>query len=416
VLSGAYPAFVLSAYRPVTVLKGQLKNSAKGLWLRRSLITLQFVASVVLLVGTFAVYRQLQFMRKGNLGVNIHQTLVVKAPQVEGNGSTLGKMQVFKTEVQGIGRIESVTSSTEVPGKEVGQARDNIYRVGESPSSATTYNIYGIDDQFIPTYGISLAAGRNFSRAYRTDSGAVVLNEEAARQLGFASPAASVGQKISHPERGPLEVIGVVRNFHQRGFREAHNPTLFLLQRGSTGFISLRIGANGLAAEAMDGTIGKIKKEYEQAFPGNPFDYFFLDDYYNQQYKADQQFGTVFSFFAALAIIIACLGLSGLISLTTLQRTKEIGVRKVLGASLSEILLLLSRDFLRLVLWANLIAWPIAWYLTGKWLENYVFRITVSPWLFVLPALLVGVVALLTVCVQTLKAARANPVDSLKYE
>ena len=240
------------------------------------------------------------------------------------------------------------------------------------------------------------------------------MNEQAAKLMGFANPQAAIGQPMVWKERPDSEgfkIIGVVKNFHHLGLKSRYDPILLTLDHEFDAFYSCKVKARDISK-----TIAQLKQTYESFFPGNPFDYFFLDEFFNQQYQADQQFGQVFGLFAGLAILVACLGLLGLSSFATTQRTKEIGVRKVLGASVSNLLLLLSKDFIKLVLLANLVAWPLTYWGIGQWLDNYAFRIDVSWWLFVLPGLLVLLIALLTVSYQTIKTARANPVKTLRYE
>jgi putative ABC transport system permease protein len=232
--------------------------------------------------------------------------------------------------------------------------------------------------------------------------------------LGFADAPSAIGQPMVweyRPDGEGFFILGVVKNFHQQGLQHAHAPIIFTLDHTQDAYFSCQI-----RSENIPETLERIAQTYQRMFPGNPFSYFFLDEYFNRQYAADQHFGQVIILFAALAILVACLGLFGLVSFTASQRTKEIGVRKVLGASVRDILVLLNTDFLKPIVLANLIAWPLTWWGMHQWLQNYAFRTSISVWLFVLPSLLVLLIALLTISLQTLKAARANPVDSLRNE
>jgi putative ABC transport system permease protein len=267
-----------------------------------------------------------------------------------------------------------------------------------------------IDYDFIPAYEMEIVAGRNFSEQFQTDKQAVILTETAAKALGFSSPQEAINGIIL-VRKQEKTVVGVVKDYHQRSLRNGHEPIVFIGDLSSASYFSLKVGAVNLPE-----TIEAVKADYENRFPGNPFEYFFLDEYFNRQYQADQQFGQTFGFFAGLAIFVACLGLFGLASFATSQRIKEIGVRKVLGASVPDILLLLSKDFILLVLLAFALAVPVAWYSMHQWLQNYAFQTDLKWWIFVLPGVLIMLIAWLTVSYQSLKAALMNPVKSLRNE
>jgi putative ABC transport system permease protein len=258
-------------------------------------------------------------------------------------------------------------------------------------------------------YQLQLLAGRPFSDKLASDSAAILLNEAALKVLGFRSPDAAVGQKVQYESE--REIIGVVKDFNHYSLEQAVVPIILEFHRTNPKFYSLKVVPSRLKE-----TLASIQRTYANLFPNSPFEYYFLDEAFDQQYKADQQFGRLFGLFSGLAIFIACLGLFGLSLFTTTQRTKEIGVRKVLGATVPNILLLLSKDFIKLVLVANVVAWPLTYWGVHKWLENYAFRIEIDSWLFLFPALLVLLIALVTVSFQTIKAARRNPVKALRYE
>ncbi len=259
-------------------------------------------------------------------------------------------------------------------------------------------------------YGMKVLSGRKFSKQFGTDPKAVIFNKMAMQQLGFDQPEKAIGKEIEFWGK-TYRLIGVIDNYHQQSLREAYEPLVFRLIPDVRGYFSVKTGTAQLSE-----TIGTLQQGWNKFFPGNPFEYFFLDEHFDAQYRADQRFGKVFGLFTGLAILVACLGLFGLASFTTVQRTKEIGVRKVLGASVGQILNLLYKDFALLVVLAFLFATPLAWYATHRWLQGYAFRITPQWWLFAVPFLLVMGIALLTVSYQTLKAALSNPVKALRTE
>jgi putative ABC transport system permease protein len=408
VASAFYPAVMLSSFKPVRVLKGSKLGSSRDIWLRKSLVVLQFAASVALIIGTMVVYRQLQFMRGQDLGVNVDQMLIIRAPKIR--DSTYATSQfTFKTEMLRHPGVQSASFSNCIPGEEITDTAGNVRRKGDKGKEGN-YALVWIDYDFIPAYDLQLVAGRNFSEQFGTDKQAVILNETAARTIGFSTPEEAINQVVIVYNQEKT-VVGVVKDYHHRSLQNRHEPTVFIGDLSRSVYFSLKVNTANLPQ-----TIAAAKADYENRFPGNPFEYFFLDEYFNRQYQADNQFGQAFAYFAAIAIFVACLGLFGLASFTTSQRTKEIGVRKVLGASVSDILLLLSKDFMSLVFLSFIIAVPIAWYTMNQWLQNYAFRTSLAWWLFVVPGCLVLLIALLTVSLQTWKAALANPVESLRNE
>jgi putative ABC transport system permease protein len=410
-LSGLYPAFVLSSFQPIAVLKGRLSKTTHGAFLRQSLVVGQFAASVALMVGTFCVFRQINYMQGQELGVQINQTLVLRGPNVT-DSTYSDKLNSFKNELLRYPGIKKVAASTEVPGQKVGWNAGGIKLVGSGPGEANQYRVIGIDYDFLDSYGLKVIAGRNFSKELSTDPKAVLMNEAAAKLMGFAKPEDALNKQIDF--WGEIyTIVGVVANHHQESLREDYDVHIFRLIPDSQNYYSLKLEAG---SENLNQLINTAHTRWGQFFPGNPFEYFFLDEHFDKQYKSDKQFGQVFGVFAVLAIFVACLGLFGLASFVTTQRTKEIGIRKVLGASISSILMLLSKDFVKLVLIAFLIASPITYYLLKQWLENYAFQASISPWMFILPGLLILLIALLTVSTQTVKAATDNPVKSLRSE
>jgi putative ABC transport system permease protein len=414
ILSGFYPAFVLSSYRPVTVLKGKYRTSQKGIALRKGLVIFQFAATVVLIVGSFMVYRQIRFMSEKELGLDMDQILVVQAPRLTSFDSTfITRIESFKDILKAIPSVKGATTSNNVPGQELN--RDfKVRRTGTAEDTYFTVRSFGVNYDFTEVYGIKLLAGRNFSPAdHNPDWNKLhnlLINETATKLLGFSSPEDAIGKTIQVYDK-QWDVVGVIGDFHQKSLRNPIEPTLLLPLYGTWNPISIKVAANDLPR-----TLASIRSQYEAFFPGNIFDYFFMNERFNRQYKDDQLFGKVFGLFAGFAIFVACLGLFGLSLVTTAQRTKEIGVRKVLGASAGHIVTLLSKDFLKLVLVANLIAWPLAWYAIHTWLEGFAYRIDLDVWVFVLAGILALLVALLTISYQSVKAALSNPVNSLRSE
>jgi putative ABC transport system permease protein len=408
-LSGAYPALVLSGYHPITVLKGLFKNSARGLVLRKSLIVGQFAISVILIAGTILVYQQVQYMRRQQLGVNINQTLVINGARSPQDSVYKDVFQPFKTDLLQQASIKNMTSSSSVMGQEI-YWTNGVNRVGETTNNNVTMYIMGIDYDFLPAYDLQLTAGRNFSKEYRTDNKAILVNEKAANLLGFKDAKDALGGKIRRG-RDTLNIVGVVSDYHHQGLQKAINPMLILLTPDIRSFYSVKMTTANPAQ-----TIAAIKKTWDRYFPNDPFTYFFLDESFNEQYKADARFGNVFGMFAFLAILIACFGLLGLSAYNVLQRTKEIGIRKVLGATVQQLIFLLSKEFLYLVLVALVIAIPLTWWVMYNWLQDFAYRISIQWWVFGLAGIMAIAIALLTVGLQALKAALNNPVKSLRSE
>ncbi len=408
--AGMYPAFVLSGFRPIEVLKGKMISTTQGALLRKSLVVFQFAASLFLLIGTVIVYQQIQFMRKQSLGINIEQTLVVEPPIAKNDSIYLQQMTAFKQQLQSQTSIKNITVSTSIPGEAVNWNAGGIKLVGTDESTQKQYRVIGVDYDFMNAYGMKLIAGRIFSKDFGTDASAVIFNRKGVEQLGFNKPEEAVGKRIDFWGE-QYTIAGVTENFHQQSLREAYEPLIFRMIPNVQGYLSMKVNA-GKAKES----INFVKAQWSTFFPGSTFDYFFLDDHFNDQYNADQRFGQVFGLFTGLAILVACMGLFGLASFTTLQRTKEIGIRKVLGASVAGILNLLYREFAFLLVIAFLLATPIAWLTTASWLKGYAFRTDLHWLYFILPFLLIIAIAIITVSFQTIKAAVANPVKSLRTE
>ena len=408
-LSGLYPAFVLSGFKPVIVLKGAFKNTSSGLLLRKSLIVTQFIISVVLIAGTIIVYQQVRYMRNQSIGANINQTIVLKGSQTLSDSLYQNTYQPFKSAVLQQPPVKSIASSTSVMGDEI-YWTNGSKRPGADQSAVTLYNL-GIDYDFIPSYDIKMAAGRNFSQQFGTDKKAAILNENAVKLLGFKDAADAVNQTILRGGSDTLTIIGVTSNFHQLGLQKSIDPMIILLRPNLGRFYSLKIAKGN-----VQNTIASLRKVWNNYFPKDPFDYFFLDESFGQQYKADILFENVFGIFAFLAILLACFGLLGLSAYNVLQRTKEIGIRKTLGASVQSILILLSKDFLKLILISFLLSIPLGWYIMSQWLMDYAYRISIGWWVFAFAGATALAIAIFTICLQVLKVVTMNPVKSLRTE
>ena len=409
-LSGLYPAFVLSGFKPIEVLKGNMGSTKQSGLLRKSLVVFQFAASLFLLIGTVTVYQQIQYMRRQSLGININEILVVNEPVVGIDSTYRQKMTAFKNELSQNTSIKDITVSTSIAGEPVGWNAGGIKLVGTDENTQKQYRVIGVDYDYIKTYGLKLLAGRAFSKSFGSDDSTVIFNRKAIEQLGFNKPEEALNKRIDF-WGGKYTIVGVTENFHQQSLQDAYEPLILRLIPDVKGYLSVK--TNGADAAK---TINVVKAAWNQFFPGNTFDYFFLDQHFNDQYKADQRFGQVFGLFTGLAILVACMGLFGLASFTTIQRTKEIGIRKVLGASVFNILKLLYREFALLLLIAFVISIPLAWIAISNWLQGYAFRINIHWPFFVLPFLIIAAIALITVSFQSIKAALANPVKSLRSE
>lgn len=403
-LSGLYPAVVLARFNPVTVLKGAFSTSGNGLLLRKALVIFQFTVSISMIVGTLVVYQQLQYMRHTQLGFNQEQVIVLplKSPAVQRSA------EVLKETLRRNAAVEQVSLTSGSVGGDMNDKTtfDFYHANGKEQPVSTEY--FSVDHDFLDVLQIGLKEGRNFSANLGSDStGAVLVNEAMLKRLGWKDRTAGL---VEFNEKR-IPIAGVIRDFHLRSLRSQIEPLVLVLHKDRGDKLLIRIKPQNIAA-----ALAYVEDTYKTINPNQPFEYTFLDQTFADQYRADERKGNLFLSFSGMAIFIACLGLFGLVTFTAEQRTKEIGVRKVLGASVSSIVTLLVQDFLKLVVIALLIASPLAWWAMNRWLEDFAYRISISGWVFGLAGLVAVGIALLTVSFQSVRAALANPIKSLRSE
>jgi putative ABC transport system permease protein len=407
-LAGIYPAWFLSGFKAIAVLKGKFNPSGQGISLRKALVVFQFTVSIVLIAGTIIVYSQLTYLNRHDLGFRKDQMVII---DFEGDNQVEQHIETIKTAIDRDPGVTSVASSRAVPGEFLPNGTTHI-QTPDGNMGTRDPLIYEIDFDFIPTYHIPLIAGRNYSRTFQTDSAqSIVINETAARLYGYQHPADAVGKKFDQWGRKGT-IIGVVKDFNFRSLHQAVEPlTLRYGYPGSLNRISVAVKADNVPA-----TIARLKSTWNKLAPQRPFLYHFLDQSFNQQYQADQNFGQLFTFFSCLAIFIACLGLFGLSTFMAQQRVKEIGIRKTLGSSQTNIVMLLSKDFIKLILVAIVISVPLCSWVMNDWLQGFAYRIHIGPVVFIESGLIALAIALATMTWQSLKAAMGSPIRALRND
>jgi putative ABC transport system permease protein len=407
ILSGFYPAIILSSFRPVLVLKGKVIGSSRGSLLRQSLVVFQFIASVVLISGSLIVYQQLNFMRNKDLGVKLGETLVLNGPGIT-DSLYESKYESFKTEVLRIAGVGGISASSSIPGEE-NYWTTAIRRISGGPEGRNVVTNVALDHEHVPQYGIKVVAGRNFDKQYPGDNKRVMINESLSAQLGYKEPRQSIGDLVAIGN-DTLEIVGVLADYHQMSLKAQVIPVVFRLMPAAA-FYSIKLNT-----ENYRDVVEAIEKPWKAFFPGNPIDYFFLDQFFNRQYARDERFGQVFTIFTMLAIFVASLGLLGLASFLATQRTREIGIRKVLGSSVSGIILLLTKGFIQPVLIAIVAAIPLGWWIMDRWLQTFPYRTSIGGWTFLVAGVLVVFIAFISVASQALKAAVTKPAETLRHE
>ncbi|MEM1135396.1 MAG: FtsX-like permease family protein, partial [Bacteroidota bacterium] len=413
-LSGLYPAFVLASFKPVSVLKSLKVTNKRGLSLRKGLIAFQFLIAVLLISGTYLVYQQITFMKQKDLGFDMEKILVINGPRVvletiKKEGSTLSaKYKPFINQIVGHHTISAISATSHIPGRD-NPFSVNFRKLEQFSEEVKTGNAAFVDTSFIKTFGMEFLAKGIIPQKIKHYEW-LIINEKTLKILEYKSPQEALYQKLI-VFGDTLEIVGVVNNIHWNSLKEDVSPMLYALDNEYGAYFSIKMDLSDIPA-----TIAHIESVYKKAFPTDPFHYFFLDETFNKQYQADLQFGNLFSVFSILAIFIACLGLFALVSFSATLRMKEIGIRKVLGASISNLMILLSSEYLVLLLISIIVAIPVI-IIGGKgWLENYAYKIEMGFDLFLIPALALLLISLVTVSYRTYVSAKVNPVNALRKE
>lgn len=413
-LSGYYPALALLNRKPITLLKGKFSNSKTGERTRKVLVVVQYTASMILLCGTLIVFAQLSFMRSQSLGVKTDQTLVIKFPgQTEEMNA---KLEAMKKAIARLPLVYKVTFSGAVPGEEVATFLSNR-RTNDALKQNRLYEMLCCDADYVDAYGLQLIAGRTFSEDFGDDKNKLVINETSVRLLGFASNDEAIGEQVTVEcvDDGPMQIIGVVQDYHQQSLNKSYTP-IMLIHKDKITWLPQRYISVVMKSGDPKELVGQVEELWHRYFADSSYDYFFLDQFFNHQYRQDEAFGVLIGAFTGLAIFISCLGLWVLVMFSCTTRTKEMGIRKVLGASRGNLFLQLGRNFFLLILVAVVIALPVAWFSMDTWLSHYAFRTDMKAWFFIVPVILMLLISFITVTGQTVKIIFSKPAKSLRYE
>ena len=414
-LSSFYPVLVLAGWKPISALKGRVISQNLRFNLRKGLVLFQLTATILMIAGVLTIRRQITFMKSQHLGFDTERLVVLKAASYLNEGTEQayeGRSVSFKNSLLKHPQVVNVTESGFIPGQEIVWRQGMVRRVGSEPSAANTYHVFAVDERFFETYDMEVVAGQVFSQAF-IPSDAIVINEAAAHHLGFTKGSDAIGEEIYVEIDGHSKgrISGVIKNYHHLSLSNNFQPQIFFYRAATWSYFTVKVAGQNLPEE-----INVIEEEFAKAFPDNPFGYFFMDQFFDAQYQADQRFGKIFGLFSFLAIFISGMGLFGLSSYTIMQRTKEIAVHKVLGASIAQIIKLLSKDLLKLVLLAGVLTLPITYIAANNWLAGYAFHIELTWWLLVTPIALALLLTSATIGIQTVTAARASSSKSLRYE
>lgn len=412
-LSGYYPAVILLNCKPLTLLKGKFINSRSGERTRKVLVVVQYAASMILLCGTLIVFAQLNFMRNQSLGVKTDQILVIKFPGKVEDMNT--RLEAMKKAIARLPLVHKVTFSGAVPGDEVATFLSNR-RLNDALKQNRLYEMLPCDPDYIEAYGLQVVAGRGFSEDYGADIDKLVINETSARNLGFANNEEAIGERVAvECTDTPMQIIGVVKNYHQQALNKNYTP-IMLIHKDQIGWLPQRYISVVIKSGDPRELVGQIEGIWKQYFADSSYDYFFLDQYFDHQYRQDEVFGIMIGCFTGLAIFISCLGLWVLVMFSCSTRTKEMGIRKILGATRMNLLYQLGKEFITLILIAVVIALPVAGFSMNNWLNHYAFRTGLEWWFFALPVVLMLFISFATVTFQTMKVILSKPARSLRYE
>ncbi|MGD9345300.1 MAG: ABC transporter permease [Candidatus Aminicenantes bacterium] len=405
VLAGLYPAFYLTRFEPAQVIKGSLLAGRNKSDFRRNMVIVQFSISILLIIGLFTVYKQMTYIQSRSLGFEKENVIIlpVRSQQIARN------YESFRNELVKNPQILSLSASSEVPADS--HYSNSYYQRLDMDDPVSVY-LFFTDYDYLETYRMEILAGRAFSKEFSSDTaGTLILNESAVKRFGW-TPEEAVGKKLDGPySEGPAQVVGVIENFNYMSLRREVEPMVFLLDPEYIRAISIRATPGN-----VEKIISFVRDKWQNSFPGEQFEFGFLDSLVDQLYQRERKMQKIFIIFSSLSVLVACLGLLGLVSYTSEIRTKEIGIRKVLGASTGSVIVLLSREFIKWILLANIVAWPLAWFMMNKWLQNFAYRVNIGWIVFVLAALVTVFIAVFTFIFQTIKTASADPVNSLRYE